>query len=87
MSGLELPSYVEGLDFDMTPARSTISGTPYHEGMMSPSYLLSPNIRASPINSDASFSPYVGHMAFSPFPSPGGYSPSSGTVHHRQFSS
>jgi DNA-directed RNA polymerase II subunit RPB1 len=75
---LQLPSYVEGLDFGMTPARSPISGTPYHEGMMSPSYLLSPNIRASPINTDASFSPYVGHMAFSPFPSPGGYSPSSG---------
>jgi len=75
---LQLPSYVEGLDFGMTPARSPITGTPYHEGMMSPSYLLSPNIRASPINTDASFSPYVGHMAFSPFPSPGGYSPSSG---------
>ncbi|CAD6341703.1 unnamed protein product [Miscanthus lutarioriparius] len=60
---LQLPSYVEGLDFGMTPARSPISGTPYHEGIMSP---------------NASFSPYVGHMAFSPFPSPGGYSPSSG---------
>lgn len=73
---LQLPSYVEGLDFGMTPARSPISGTPYHEGMMSPSYLLSPNIRASPIT-DAQFSPYVGGMAFSPVPSPG-YSPSSG---------
>ncbi|EEE68068.1 hypothetical protein OsJ_26081 [Oryza sativa Japonica Group] len=73
---LQLPSYVEGLDFGMTPARSPISGTPYHEGMMSPSYLLSPNIRASPIT-DAQFSPYVGGMAFSPVPSPG-YTPSSG---------
>ncbi|KAG8042884.1 hypothetical protein GUJ93_ZPchr0317g33746 [Zizania palustris] len=72
---LQLPSYVEGLDFGMTPARSPISGTPYHEGMMSPSYLLSPNIRASPIT-DAQFSPYVGGMAFSPAPSPGPTSPS-----------
>ncbi|KAL5754367.1 hypothetical protein ACOSP7_022587 [Xanthoceras sorbifolium] len=72
---LHLPSYMEGLDFGMTPARSPISGTPYHEGMMSPNYLLSPNLRLSPI-SDAQFSPYVGGMAFSPTSSPG-YSPSS----------
>ncbi|KAL0920751.1 hypothetical protein M5K25_009916 [Dendrobium thyrsiflorum] len=72
---LQLPSYMEGLDFGMTPARSPISGTPYHEGMMSPSYLLSPNIRSSPIT-DAQFSPYVGGMAFSPSSTPG-YSPSS----------
>ncbi|RWW08445.1 hypothetical protein GW17_00028117 [Ensete ventricosum] len=86
---LQLPSYMDGgfggpggFDFGMTPSRSPISGTPYHEGMMSPSYLLSPNIRASPIT-DAQFSPYVGGMAFSPSSSPGyslsspGYSPSS----------
>ncbi|KAL4361846.1 hypothetical protein GQ457_04G021960 [Hibiscus cannabinus] len=72
---LQLPSYVEGLEFGMTPARSPVSGTPYHEGMMSPNYLLSPNLRLSPI-SDAQFSPYVGGMAFSPTLSPG-YSPSS----------
>ena len=72
---LQLPSYIDGLDFGMTPSRSPISGTPYHEGMMSPSYLLSPNLRLSPI-SDAQFSPYVGGMAFSPTSSPG-YSPSS----------
>ncbi|XVE87489.1 hypothetical protein DITRI_Ditri18aG0121500 [Diplodiscus trichospermus] len=72
---LHLPSYMEGLEFGMTPARSPVSGTPYHEGMMSPSYLLSPNLRLSPIT-DAQFSPYVGGMAFSPASSPG-YSPSS----------
>nr|KYP66634.1 DNA-directed RNA polymerase II subunit RPB1 [Cajanus cajan] len=63
------------VDFGMTPARSPISGTPYHEGLMSPSYLLSPNLRLSP-TTDAQFSPYVGGMAFSPTSSPG-YSPSS----------
>ncbi|XP_019455346.1 PREDICTED: DNA-directed RNA polymerase II subunit 1-like isoform X3 [Lupinus angustifolius] len=72
---LQLPSYMEGLDFGMTPARSPISGTPYHEGLMSPSYLLSPNLRLSPTN-DAQFSPYVGRIPFSPTSSPG-YSPSS----------
>ncbi|KAJ0096958.1 hypothetical protein Patl1_29179 [Pistacia atlantica] len=72
---LQLPSYMEGLEFGMTPARSPISGTPYHDGMMSPSYLLSPNLRLSPVT-DAQFSPYVGGMAFSPTSSPG-YSPSS----------
>ncbi|CAN6481632.1 unnamed protein product [Victoria cruziana] len=71
---LQLPSYMEGMDFGMTPSRSPITGTPFHEGMMSP-YLFSPNIRASPIT-DAQFSPYVGGMAFSPTSSPG-YSPSS----------
>uniref|UniRef100_A0A0E0DM49 DNA-directed RNA polymerase subunit n=1 Tax=Oryza meridionalis TaxID=40149 RepID=A0A0E0DM49_9ORYZ len=76
---LQLPSYVEGLDFGMmTPACSPISGTPYHQGMMSPSYLLSPDIRASPTAADAQFSPYVGGMAFSPVSSPGNYTPSSG---------
>ncbi|KAH0971039.1 hypothetical protein GBA52_023195 [Prunus armeniaca] len=79
---LQLPSYMDGLDFGMTPSRSPVSGTPYHEGMMSPNYLLSPNLRLSPI-SDAQFSPYVGGMAFSPTfisgysPSSPGYSPSS----------
>lgn len=72
---LQLPSYMEGLEFGMTPSRSPITGTPYHDGMMSPNYLLSPNLRMSPIT-DAQFSPYVGGMAFSPTSSPG-YSPSS----------
>ncbi|KAL3377839.1 hypothetical protein AABB24_003973 [Solanum stoloniferum] len=73
---IPLPSYMEGgLEFGMTPGRSPISGTPYHDGMMSPNYLLSPNMRMSPIT-DAQFSPYVGGMAFSPTSSPG-YSPSS----------
>ncbi|KAK4416074.1 DNA-directed RNA polymerase II subunit RPB1 [Sesamum alatum] len=73
---IPLPSYMEGgLEFGMTPARSPLTGTPYHDGMMSPSYLLSPNLRLSPV-SDAQFSPYVGGMAFSPTSSPG-YSPSS----------
>ncbi|KAL3624527.1 DNA-directed RNA polymerase II subunit rpb1 [Castilleja foliolosa] len=73
---IPLPSYMEGgLDFGMTPGRSPITGTPFHDGMMSPNYLLSPNLRLSPV-SDAQFSPYVGGMAFSPTSSPG-YSPSS----------
>ncbi|XP_021908335.1 DNA-directed RNA polymerase II subunit 1 [Carica papaya] len=72
---LQLPSYMDGLDFGTTPGRSPVSGTPYHDGMMSPSYLLSPSLRLSPIT-DAQFSPYVGGMAFSPTSSPG-YSPSS----------
>ncbi|KAL1546514.1 DNA-directed RNA polymerase II subunit rpb1 [Salvia divinorum] len=73
---IPLPSYMEGgLEFGMTPGRSPISGTPYHDGMMSPNYMLSPNLRLSPV-SDAQFSPYVGGMAFSPTSSPG-YSPSS----------
>ncbi|KAJ3693705.1 hypothetical protein LUZ60_009185 [Juncus effusus] len=72
---LHLPSSYDGMDYGMTPARSPITGTPYHEGMMSPSVLLSPNFRASPIG-DAQFSPYVGGMVFSPAGSPG-YSPSS----------
>ncbi|CAN1226390.1 DNA-directed RNA polymerase II subunit RPB1 [Linum perenne] len=72
---LQLPSFMDGLEFGMTPGRSPMSGTPYHDGMMSPNYLLSPSSRLSPI-SDAQFSPYVGGMAFSPASSPG-YSPSS----------
>ncbi|EPS67076.1 hypothetical protein M569_07699, partial [Genlisea aurea] len=73
---IPLPSYYDGgLDFGMTPGRSPLTGTPYHDGMMSPSYLLSPNHRLSPVT-DAQFSPYVGGMAFSPTSSPG-YSPSS----------
>ncbi|KAL0872475.1 hypothetical protein Bca101_022180 [Brassica carinata] len=72
---LQLPSYMDGLDFGMTPARSPISGTPYHESMMTPNYLSSPNLRLSP-TSDAQFSPYVSGMAFSPSSSPG-YSPAS----------
>ncbi|KAF8406664.1 hypothetical protein HHK36_008754 [Tetracentron sinense] len=72
---LQLPSYMEGLDFGMTPSHSPFMGTPHHEAIMSPSYLLSPNACLSPIT-DAQFSPYVGGMAFSPTLSPG-YSPSS----------
>ncbi|VAI24335.1 unnamed protein product [Triticum turgidum subsp. durum] len=83
---LQLPSYVEGLDYGygMASAHSSISGTPYHDGgMMSP--VLSPNFRASPVTG-AQFSPYVGGMAFSPVPSnysqsytsgPPSYSPTS----------
>ncbi|CAO2141859.1 unnamed protein product [Urochloa humidicola] len=66
---LQLPSYVEGLDFGMTPAPSPLSGTPYHGEMMTPSYLMSPDFRASPVDTNASFSPYVRHMALSPVPS------------------
>eukprot|EP00246_Nothoceros_aenigmaticus_P012765 TRINITY_DN409_c0_g1_i1.p1 TRINITY_DN409_c0_g1~~TRINITY_DN409_c0_g1_i1.p1 ORF type:complete len:1108 (-),score=233.51 TRINITY_DN409_c0_g1_i1:779-3940(-) len=76
---LQLPNYMEGMDFGMTPARSPMIGTPHHDaGMMSPSYLLSPNFRSSPI-SDAQFSPYVSGMQFSPgfSPSSPGYSPTS----------
>ncbi|CAI5984210.1 unnamed protein product [Closterium sp. NIES-65] len=63
--------------FGMTPARSPgPNATPYHEMAMSPSYLLSPNFRASPAASDAQFSPYVGGLAFSPGRSPN-YSPTS----------
>ncbi|GJP85732.1 hypothetical protein CLOP_g15835 [Closterium sp. NIES-67] len=63
--------------FGMTPARSPgPNATPYHEMAMSPSYLLSPNFRASPGASDAQFSPYVGGLAFSPGRSPN-YSPTS----------
>ncbi|KAL6659840.1 hypothetical protein ACP70R_002669 [Stipagrostis hirtigluma subsp. patula] len=61
---LQMPSY--DLDFGTAAACSPISGTPYHEGMMSPSYLLSPNIMTSPISTDASFSPYVGQMEYNP---------------------
>ncbi|KAL8143181.1 hypothetical protein V2J09_016213 [Rumex salicifolius] len=88
---LQLPSYMEGgLDFGTTPGRSPISGTPYHDGMMSPGYLMSPNYRFSPMHSDLQFSPYVSAMPFSPAtsnyassprssysPSSPGYSPSS----------
>lgn len=75
---ISLPSYMEGsLEFGMTPGRSPFGGTPYHEGMMSPGYLTSPNARLSP-HADAQFSPFVQSMgiAFSPQSSPG-YSPSS----------
>ncbi|KAL3689206.1 hypothetical protein R1sor_015515 [Riccia sorocarpa] len=73
---LQLPSFMEGHDFGVTPARgSPMMGTPHHEGMMSPSYLLSPSMRSSPISDSAQFSPYVGGIAFSP--SSPGYSPTS----------
>ncbi|XP_065856882.1 DNA-directed RNA polymerase II subunit RPB1-like [Euphorbia lathyris] len=77
---LQLPSYMDGVDFGMTPARSPVSGTPYHDGMISPNYMLSPNLRLSPIT-DAQFSPCANRMGFSPALSPNfgtaGYSPSS----------
>ena len=41
---LQLPSYMEGLDFGMSPTRSPITGTPYHDAMMSLDYLLSPKL-------------------------------------------
>ncbi|KAK7411871.1 hypothetical protein VNO78_03314 [Psophocarpus tetragonolobus] len=73
---VQLPSYTDGLDFGMTPGRSPMSGTTlYHKGLMSPNYLLSPNLHMSP-TSDTQFSPYVGGMTFSPTSSPG-YIPSS----------
>ncbi|XP_075488439.1 DNA-directed RNA polymerase II subunit RPB1-like [Primulina tabacum] len=66
-----LPSYIDGgLDFGTTAARSPLTGTPYHDGMMSPNYLPSPDLRFSP-TTDSQFSPYVGRMAFSPATSPG----------------
>ncbi|WCJ32728.1 DNA-directed RNA polymerase II subunit RPB1 [Euphorbia peplus] len=76
---LQLPSYMDGVDFGTTPGRSPVTGTPYHDGMMSPNYLLSPNLRLSP-TTDAQFSPYVNGMSFSPALSPIStptYSPSS----------
>ncbi|KAL3525220.1 hypothetical protein ACH5RR_013592 [Cinchona calisaya] len=75
---ISLPSYMEGnLDFGMTPAHSPFSGTPSHDGIMSPGYLLSSNARLSP-HAGAQFSPPVGAvgLALSPRSSPG-YSPSS----------
>lgn len=74
---LQLPSYMDStLDFSTpNPGRSPTAATPHHDGMMFPNYLLSPNLRLSPI-SDAQFSPYVGGISFSPTSSPG-YSPSS----------
>ncbi|CAO2828701.1 unnamed protein product [Amaranthus hypochondriacus] len=73
---IQLPSDVESSELGMTPAQSPISGTPYHDGMMSPSYLFSPNLRRSTINDTiAAFSPSLSRMAFSPAASP--YSPAS----------
>ena len=62
----------------MTPAPSSLSGSPYHEGLMSPSHLLSPDFRDSPIDAYASFSPFVRDMTLSPVPSQGDYSQSLG---------
>ena len=71
---LQLPIYMEGMvDFSMTSSWSPIMGTPHHDVMMSPSYLLSLSLCSLPII-NAQFSPYVGGMAFSPSSSPG-YSP------------
>ncbi|KAK9691541.1 hypothetical protein RND81_09G203000 [Saponaria officinalis] len=67
---LQLPSYMEGLEFSMTPALSPISATPYHDGIMSPSCMCSPHLLLSP-NADAQFSPYVAAIGFSPAPSLG----------------
>ncbi|KAL1342302.1 hypothetical protein AAHE18_09G148200 [Arachis hypogaea] len=53
---LQLPSYMDGLDFGKTPAHFSMS-TPYLDGLMSPTHLSSPNLRPSPIN-NAVFSPY-----------------------------
>ncbi|KAK3014995.1 hypothetical protein RJ639_007248 [Escallonia herrerae] len=62
---LQLPSYTEdGLGCGMT------SGSPYEEGVMSPSYLRSPNLHLSPLR-DAQFSPYVNRLTFPPMPSLG----------------
>ncbi|XP_039787957.1 DNA-directed RNA polymerase II subunit RPB1-like [Panicum virgatum] len=60
---LQLSSHMEGLDFGMTATPSPLSRTPYHEGMISPDF------RASPIDTNALDSPYVRHMALSPIPS------------------
>eukprot|EP00897_Mesotaenium_endlicherianum_P002261 jgi/Mesen1/2062/ME000150S01157 len=77
---LQLPSYMDAMGgAGMTPGRSPgPMGTPHHDVTMSPSYLMSPNLRSSPGGmNDASFSPYVGGIAsFSPGRSPA-YSPSS----------
>ncbi|GBG86864.1 hypothetical protein CBR_g42147 [Chara braunii] len=72
---LQLPSYMEGGEYSssMTPARSP-GMTPHHDVTLSPSYLMSPSARASPIG-DAQFSPYRTAI-FSPTSSPG-YVPSS----------
>ncbi|MQM18247.1 hypothetical protein Taro_051232 [Colocasia esculenta] len=70
---LQLPSYMEGFDLGMTPAHSSLTASPYHDlQMMSPSYLYSPNARASP-TTDARFSPYISGRAPAspPNPSPG----------------
>ncbi|XP_065856671.1 DNA-directed RNA polymerase II subunit RPB1-like isoform X2 [Euphorbia lathyris] len=57
--------YLNGVD---SSARSPVSGTPYHDCMMSP------NLRLSPIT-DAQFSPYANRMGYSP--SSPEYSPTS----------
>ena len=41
---LQIHSYMEGLDFGMSQTRSPITGTPYHDAMMSPNYFLIPNL-------------------------------------------
>ncbi|KAL2896712.1 DNA-directed RNA polymerase II subunit 1 [Bienertia sinuspersici] len=79
---LQLPSYVEGLEFGKAPAGSPIIGTPYHDGIVSPNYLLSPNPHHYSPFSGAEFSPFIGGtaMAFSPTassPRSTGYSPAS----------
>ncbi|MED6135270.1 DNA-directed RNA polymerase II subunit rpb1 [Stylosanthes scabra] len=69
---LQLPSFMDGLEYSgMTPSHSSISRTPYLDGLMSPTHLSSPNPQPSPIN-NAVFSPYgraFSHNAL-------GYSPS-----------
>ncbi|KAK9948335.1 hypothetical protein M0R45_003916 [Rubus argutus] len=58
---VQLPGYMDDLDFRMTPFRS-----PYIESIPSPSYLQSPNLPFSPMV-DAHVSPYVGGIPFSPY--------------------
>ncbi|KAL6551725.1 DNA-directed RNA polymerase II subunit rpb1 [Orobanche gracilis] len=66
---IEIPlmSYEEGggFDFGMTPAHLSC----YDGGVMSPSCLMSPNIRSSPVT-DAPFSPYIAGMDLYRTPSP-----------------
>ncbi|KAK7289789.1 hypothetical protein RIF29_03733 [Crotalaria pallida] len=87
---LQLPSFMDGLDFGMMPAPFPDSRTPYHEwdfgvtlarSPVSQSYLFSPNIRLSP-TTDAQFSPYLSGIQSSPtsslkYPLSDDYSPTS----------
>eukprot|EP00898_Chlorokybus_atmophyticus_P000376 jgi/Chlat1/1339/Chrsp119S01776 len=71
---LQLPTYMEGMEYDgRTPSRSPSMTPHWGDAAMSPGYLLSPH--QSPFSSDATFSPY-GNATFSPSASPG-YSPTS----------
>ncbi|KAK9218658.1 hypothetical protein WN943_007295 [Citrus x changshan-huyou] len=74
---LQLPSYMEVLDLGMTPTRSPLSGTAYHEGMMSPSCLLSPNLCQSPNTDARPSSPGYNPSSPGQIPTSPGYSPTS----------